>query len=60
MEEEKKDPPESPRWTHGSQVGFGPVREAVQATRDKVATTLDGLRAELDRKRSIAARFGKR
>jgi hypothetical protein len=58
--EEKKDPPKTNAWTHGAQVGLGPVREAVQTTRDAVAATVDGLKAELDRKRAVAARFGKR
>lgn len=58
--EEKKDPPRTNAWTHGAQVGIGPVREAAQATRDAVAATIEGLKVELDRKRAIAARFGKR
>lgn len=57
--EEKKDPPKN-EWTHGAQVGLGPVREAVRTTRDAVAATIDGLKAELDRKRAVVARFGKR
>lgn len=58
--EDKKDPPADSAWTHGAKVGVGPVREAVQATRDAVASALDELQRELRKKRAFAAQFGRR
>ncbi len=57
--EEEKDPKRNV-WTHGAKLGLGPVREAVQTTRDTVASTVESLKQELEKKRAVVARFGKR
>lgn len=58
--EDEKDPPRRNAWAHGAKVGLGPVREAVEATRDTVSSTIESLKAELEKKRAVVARFGKR
>lgn len=56
--DEKQDPPKN-AWKHDAKVGFGPVVEAVKETRDKVASSISELQAEIERKKAILARFGR-
>lgn len=56
---DEKDPPKRNAWKHDAKVGFGPVVEAVQSTRDKVASSISELQAEIERKKAVLARFGR-
>ena len=56
--DEKQDPPKN-TWKHDAKVGFGPVVEAIQSTRDKVASSISEIQAEINRKKAVLARFGK-
>ncbi len=59
--DEKQDPPKKgPTWTKDAKVGFGPVREALKETRDQVAASISDVQREIEQKRALLARFGRR
>lgn len=58
--DEKEDPPKKSAWTHDAKVGFGPIKEAVQEARDKVASTISDLQREIEKKRAVLVGLGRR
>lgn len=59
--DEKTDPTgKGPTWTNDTKVGFGPVRDALKETRDQVAASIARVQKEIEQKRALLERFGRR
>lgn len=57
---DEKEQPKKSAWSHDVKVGLEGLRSSVQKTRDDTATAMAELQKELEKKRAVLARFGKR
>ncbi len=57
---DEKEPPKKSAWAHDVKVGLEGLRSSVQKTRDDTAAAMAELQRELEKKRALLSRFGKR